>query len=384
MRAFFALFILLWLSLPALAQGPVCRTAPPGTSTNNCASEAFVTNSAASAGGGLVSAGTPKVLSIEQMNPGGRLTVASGVCAPNTDQVAQTILYYAPCASEWVPINNGTNMQLYQFTSGPTDTVGLSISLGSNWTTLTLYDVFVGLNSNTVTLCTGPAWSTTGAGTSARGSGAGTTELALYKSLWTNAVSMTCRFSNSSTFTCAVNQCTYLGTVFINAAGQIDLQFGTSAAGCGAALLSIWNQYNRKIARATVADTTAQWIYVTAAFRPADNSTSCKVSFVVGLPDDSFTATYTDVAILTAGGQAFVSIGLNANNAVATKAFTTTALNGAANQGDAALFSHWEDVPPVGLNQIFALERGDGVNNNQFFGVNAPTNLQFLYLSGLM
>ena len=125
-----------------------------------------VTSVAIAPSGGLVSTGTCTITTtgscavlVEQMTPGGRLTVAQNVCTPSTDQVAQTSIYYAPCGSEWVPIYDGTNMTLHQFTSSATDTTGLTLALGSNWTAATLYDGFVGLNSGTVTLCTGPAWS---------------------------------------------------------------------------------------------------------------------------------------------------------------------------------------------------------------------------------
>ena len=67
---------------------------------------------------------------------------------------------------------------------------------------------------------------------------------------------MTCRNSNAATFTCGINQCTYVGTFLTNAsAGQIDLKFGTAATNCGAAVLSVFNAYNRRNARATISDT---------------------------------------------------------------------------------------------------------------------------------
>ena len=93
---------------------------------------------------------------------------------------------------------------------------GLTLALGSNWSANTIYDVFVGLNASVVTLCTGPAWSNSGAGTSSRGTGAGTTQLATYMGMLTNAVSMTCRYNNTTTFTCAINQCTYTGSFMTN------------------------------------------------------------------------------------------------------------------------------------------------------------------------
>lgn len=48
----FTLLALLCLAAPAAAQGPQCRTSPPGTSSPNCASEKFVTDSV---GSGVVS-----------------------------------------------------------------------------------------------------------------------------------------------------------------------------------------------------------------------------------------------------------------------------------------------------------------------------------------
>lgn len=50
-----SLLALLWLS-PAQAQNTQCRTAPVGTSSANCASEAFVTQSAAAAAAAAIAA----------------------------------------------------------------------------------------------------------------------------------------------------------------------------------------------------------------------------------------------------------------------------------------------------------------------------------------
>jgi hypothetical protein len=330
---------------------------------------------ACGAGGSITAAGglnfSGGVVSQEQMNPGGRLTVASGVCVPTTDQVAQTSIFYAPCGAEWVPIFNGTQMQLFQFTSGPTDTVGLSLALGSNWAASTLYDSFIGFDGSTVRLCTGPAWSSSVAGSSSRGTGAGTTQLALLKGLWTNAVSMTCRNSNSTTFTCAVNQCTYVGTFLTNAsAGQIDLKFGTAAAGCGPAVLSVYNAYNRHTSRATVINTTASWSFTTNAWRSADGSSTCSVTTIVGLgPEDEVSASYSDAIQPASGNSGAIGIGLNssttpaarANGAVFLQPNTTAA-------GIASVTSILNDALPLGLNQIFAIENGGGSSAVTFFG----------------
>ena len=223
---------------------------------------------------------------------GGRITPSSGVCAPVSDAAAATTIYYAPCGlGETVPIYNGSNVQAYQFTSGPTDTVGLSLALGSNWSANTIYDVFVGLNSGTVTLGTGPAWSNSGAGTSTRGTGSGTTQLALYDGIWTNAVSITLRYSNSATFTCPANQCTYLGSFVTNGtAGEVDLKFGTSAAGGGTACLCIWNLYNQIQARVRVADSNGTNT-TGSSWRPYLNDSGNAINFLNGMQLNGFIAT---------------------------------------------------------------------------------------------
>lgn len=251
-------------------------------------------------GGPITSAGT---LSIEQLNPGGRLTLASGVPVMTTDQAGATSIYYAPFAGKYVPIYNGTSMQLYPFTASDSDTVGLSIALGTNWAANTIYDVFIGLNSSTVTLCSGPAWTNSGAGTSARGSGAGTTQLALFKGLQTNAVSITCRFNNTTTFTCAANQCTYVGSFITNGStGTIDFKFGSAASGGGAACLCVYNAYNQVSQRGTVQDSVSTYTYTTASYRQANASTGNQVNFLVGLAGGSITVMNSAQVFNSTGG----------------------------------------------------------------------------------
>ncbi len=93
---------------------------------------------------------------------GGRLTLISGVPYINVDTVGAQNVYYAPCAGcggNAVPIFNGSALQSYQFTSSPTDQVGLTLALGgsANWAANTIFDVFVTLNGGVPVLAT-RAW----------------------------------------------------------------------------------------------------------------------------------------------------------------------------------------------------------------------------------
>lgn len=337
-------------------------------------------------GSGGISGG-PTTLFIEQMNPGGRMTVVSGGCNVTTDQVAQTTLFYSPCAGKYVPVYDGVFMALRSFVASDTDTVGASINLASSgsWAAGTLYDGFYGWDSGGTTFrfCTGPAWNNSGAGTSARGTGAGTTELQLFKGLWTNKNSMTCRYAAGSTFTCAVNQCTYLGTALMGtAAGTIDLKFGTAAVGGGLGLLSICNQYNRTDARAASSDTTASWSYTSSTWRAA-NAGSTKISVVSCQGDIVASAKYADL-VSPSGTSTFqnISIGLNASNAQGARATTATAAT--VSSAGWSLLSAMDDALPLGLSTIYAIEQADGTHATTFNGQSSPFNYMQLSVSASM
>lgn len=364
-----------WVSLAGNNSGTNVLQENPSGVPSWVPAPGTVTSAVVAPGGNAVATGTCTIttsgtctVSVEQMTPGGRVTLVSGGCKVTTDQVAQTSIYYSPCGSRWVPIYDGTNMTLKQFTSSAADAQGLSLTLTAGFLANTLYDTFVGLNASTVTFCYGPAWSVSTAGSGARGSGAGTTQLALFDGLWTNAVSMTCTYSAGSTFTCGVNQCTYVGTVLAGGSnGQVDLKFGTLAAGGGAAKLSICNQYRRDIQRAEVGDTAGSWTYTSASFRAA-NAGTVQVTTVSCQADVTVVARYSQrntVAANTAFTQ--LGIGLNSTSAVdsdASTGFFNPNLSGASTIHHSFL----DKIPPAGQNVFSALEASDGTNANTFFG----------------
>jgi microcystin-dependent protein len=251
-------------------------------------------------------------------SPNGRLTPSSGVCAPTTDVVAATVIYYAPCGGEYVPTYDGTNIQGRKFTSGPTDAVGLTLTLGSNWAATTLYDTFFTLNAGSPVLCT-VAWSTSVAGTSTRA-----TALSQY-GLSTNSTLATCRINNTTTISMAANQGTYVGTFLTNSsAGQVDFKFGTSAAGGGAAVAGIWNMYNRTPGSFYVNDTTGNFgTSVTSTYQPMDvggtgSGLNNRITFVTGTGTDPIDGAIT-LGGQPASGTMEYGLGLNVTNAINTR-----------------------------------------------------------------
>lgn len=304
---------------------------------------------------------------LPNITPQGRLTLTSGTPVMTTDNAGATSIYYTFSTGVLAPIYNGTSVQNYQFTASATDTVGLTIALGSNWAASTLYDVFLTLNSGVVTLCTTP-WTSSGAGTSARA-----TALAPYLGFEANNASMTCRYSNSATLTCAQYQCTYVGTFLTNGnAGQVDFKFGTTAANGGIACVCLWNAYNRVPITGMVSDTTSTWTYATSStWEAAHNSATMRVNAVRGLNTDMMYAEYLALAVPGSGTQAVAGVGLNS-----TTAFSGRTGYAASAAAGLQVLGSYGGFPGVGLNFASALEYNSTATASTWVGNSGTAYLQ--------
>lgn len=224
----------------------------------------------------------------QTITPQGRLTLTSGTPVMTTGLSAATTIYYACYTGNIVPVG-----------SSPTNlTIGsCNISMGlaaANHLSGSVYDIFGVNNAGTLTLCTGPAWtSTTG-----RGTGAGTTELTQTNGgLWTNANSMTNCYGGAAGTTnygaVSANAGTYLGSFYATANGQTEMQFApTPAAGGTNNFLALYNAYNRVLTRSMSRDSTASWTYNSATWRSANNSASNRITWLDGLQQSSVVASY--------------------------------------------------------------------------------------------
>jgi hypothetical protein len=229
--------------------------------------------------GGLTNDGQKLVM--QQNVPGGRLTVTSGTPVTTTDVVAATSLWFAPLSTGTggnCPIYNGTVMRQYPFMASDTDTVGLVITLGGatapTIAASTNYDAFVALDSGTVRLGSGPAWTvSTGTGSDTRGTGAGTTELEFYKGIWVNKNSIVLRYANGLTFTAAARQATCVGSFRTVAAGQTEDSM---------AKRYVSNMYNWEPRKCkNVTETAGVWTYSSATPRQANGNTANQLDILV-------------------------------------------------------------------------------------------------------
>jgi hypothetical protein len=286
--------------------------------------------------------------------PQGRLTLASGIPVMTATVAQATNIYYTPYIGMNVPIYDGNNFVMTdiggQLTNVTTDATTNPAAVALN----SIYDLFVWLNNGVPTLSRGPAW----ASSTTRSAG---TALTRIRGMLVNNVAIT---NGPPQY-----QGTYVGTVISNAGTTtVSFQYGTAAAGGGAALLGVWNMYNRVTVQTRVTDTQAPYTYTTAAVRQAGGSTSNNIIYIIGLAEEPPTFYYQQncTTAVVAGATCQVSIGDNA---------TTFELGGTYFQAQAAIAATgtMDAVYTKGGTELFlgrftafALELGDGANANTF------------------
>jgi hypothetical protein len=300
--------------------------------------------------------------------PQGRITLTSGTAVPTADVSGATTVYYTPAVGRFVPIYNGSQFvmtdMLAELSQATTDTTKSPAAIVSG----SLYDVFVWSDSGTIRATRGPSW-TAGAvagSSTARGTGAGSTELQFINGIPVN--------KNAITNGPAATLGTYVGTIRSGATASIDLKFGTAAAGGGGATLGVWNAYNQAPVVAIVRDTTSTWSYQSATARFADGSANNTVSFVKGLAVDPIDVTYQCRVNYTAAANSTAQIGIGMDVAGFDFAANFVSQSSGVSQ---TLVSVGSYKPVLGGHFVAAVENTDATNNNQFVSLSLYQYLKY-------
>lgn len=288
--------------------------------------------------------------------PQGRLTLASGAPVMTTTQSAKTTLYYTPYTGSRIPVHNGAEMVPTAFAElsvATTDTAKNPSAIGAG----KVNDWFVWNDSGTLRLSHGPDWTddtTRSAGTA----------LTMVDGVLLNNASIT----NGP----AASRGTYVGTTRSNASSQLDFIPGASASGGGAAVVGLWNMYNRRAAQLFVQDSTAGWAHTSAAWRAANNSAGNRIAFVCGLVEDGVQASYASLAFSTSSAvQVGISIALDATNAIAANATSFTTYFAAGINNQISCVANYSGYPGLGFHYLQAIEYGG--TNALFTSASGPT-----------
>lgn len=288
----------------------------------------------------------------------GRLTLVTADPVPAADQTAQTTIYYTPYVGELVPIYTTLwRMKVFSELSLALDSdsghTGYHQS-GKN------FDLFVVRDAaGKLSLGTGPAWTSD----TARGTGAGTTELQRVNGLRTNKNSMALRLGSAaaSVVNVAAGQGTYAGTMRASANGQTEDSL---------AKRFLWNTESRVPRPMKVLESTDSWTYSTTTWRQKNNSTANQLALVRGLNEDNVFATAnifmsSSTATYRIGG---VSIGLDS-----TTVFDTNCLP-VRIQGNSSFAlagtSTYFGLPGLGYHFLASLEHGGGTDTQTHYGDN--------------
>jgi hypothetical protein len=200
--------------------------------------------------------------------------------------------------------------------------------------------MFVWNDGGTIRCTRGPEWSSD----TARGTGAGTTELQLQNGIFLN--------KNAITNGPGALRGTYVGTIRTNASGTVDYIFGAIGAGGVAAVFNVWNAYNRVNVSTMVRDNTDSWTYAVAAtWRAANNSSTMRVSMVRGLDEDAIQASYNGTVV--AGASSTPVAGIGVDSISAPSGITLPAFSNAFAMSS---FGNYAGVPGIGSHFVSALE----------------------------
>ncbi len=294
------------------------------------------------------------------ITPQGYLTLTSLTPIIASSVTAATAVYYTPFVGNLIPIYNGTRFVNYEFSE-------LTLTLASQHAINTIYDVFVFLNSNVVTIGTGPAWSVSTAGSGARGTGAGTTQLTRVNGLLTNTVAITAR-NSSTTYSVGVNAATYVGSIFIDGtAGQI-----TSHVGFGQSRKwGVWNAYNRMPINLIAGDAGGSWNYNSTTRRASNGNSANSLTVFTGLAEEISDLRFSQYVYPAQGASGACLIGIGYNSTTATSGSETIVSSPNSATFNVMIHAAHLAPPRLGINVVTCLEStpvAGGAANQQFNG----------------
>jgi hypothetical protein len=293
--------------------------------------------------------------------PTGRLTLTSGTPVTTSDVTGATSIYYTPAVRDHIGIYDGTSLVPTTFVE-PTLVLDADSGHTGYHQSGKNFDLFVFNDGGAIRLGTGPAWSTD----TARGTGAGTTELQLFKGLWTNKNTITLRFGGASgnTVSVSANRATYVGSFRATANGQ--------ATDTKARRL-LYNAYNQTQRPFIVNDAGAvTWNYSTDTWRQARANSANQLEVLFGLDGQMMEVTATSTVGGDGAGQfCKVGIGLNSTTAVATGSLAGFVT--AYSSGVYSATASYRGNPGLGRHYFAWLERGHGSGTQSWFGTDNTT-----------
>lgn len=290
------------------------------------------------------------------MTPASRLSLVAGVPYSAADIAVSTSIHVIGCAGNLTPVFDGTafaDMEIPVLSSVSLDPSSGHTGYhqaGKN------FDVFAFVASGVLAFGTGPAWGSD----TARGTGAGTTEIEWLEGQIVNAVSIQLRTGSGSgdLVTVPARQATYLGSF---RATQDGVATDTKLKRL---LFNPYNVAQREIASLS---TTATYVYNTTSYRIVEGDSARKIEMLFGLPGVMVEAVATNSALNSNGSPSLnrVKIGVDSTT-VADPLSLGGNLHCPTNQL-VQLQCFYRGVPGEGYHYMAQLEYGGGLADTTWY-----------------
>lgn len=273
-----------------------------------------------------------RILALIGFEPGGRLTLTSGLPVTTGDVTAAGTLYYAPYKHNRIRVYDGTRWQVYTFAE---------LSLALTLTSGKPYDIFVYDNAGTLTL---------------------------EALVWTNDTTRATALTKQDGVYVKTGATTrlYLGTIYSS---------GSNTTEDSAAKRFVWNMFNRIRRTLQVLEATDSWNYSTATIRQANGSTANQLDYIVGLNEDGVDAV-AQVAVTTSTStprSMTVGVGVDSTTVISGLMARGTTISG----NTLTMTASYRGTPGVGRHYLAWLEYGAGTDTQTWYGdAGAPTLIQ--------
>lgn len=281
--------------------------------------------------------------------PGGRLTLTSVTPVTTSDVTGATTIYYAPHKHNKVPLYDGADWGLYSIGTQISQTTGDTTKSPGAVVANSNYDLFVWSDAGTIRLSRGPAWTSD----TARGTGAGTTELERVDGRYVNKASI----SNGPAAQCGL----YVGTIRTDGSSQVN---------DSAAKRHVWNMHNRTRRAMKAAASGVSWDYSTDTWRQALANTGLQLDFLRGLDEESVRAQTQATASSASASDVSVSIGVDSTT---VSSADLVGYHSIAAGTYASVHAAYDGFPGLGRHTLVWLERASTGGTVTWWGGNAGT-----------
>lgn len=283
---------------------------------------------------------------LKMVIPGGRLTLTTALPVTTADVSGATTIYYTPFKGNKIPLYNGSRWVLKTFaelsnitSNSSTGKAGpAAVANNSN------YDLFVWDDAGTVRLTRGPAWTSD----TARGTGAGTTELELFEGRLVNKVAIT----NGPAARCGL----YVGSVGSDGSAQINDTVLKRM---------VWNRNHRFERPVLVVESTDTWTYSSTTWRQVRATAANQADYLCGLSEDLVKATAQHRG--TSSNGTFLSTGVGVDSTSVSSAKLTFITYAGAGAFERIAVATYQGFPGLGRHSLVWLERGS-TGTTDFFG----------------